>query len=333
MATHYTASQPHILIFGAGAVGTCYIYILQQAGCQVATVCRSNYRKAKSDGFCLNSQIFGQNLHLQPYRVAQSKAELRGQIFDFLLVTTKAFPGTSPSTPELIRPYVSPGITTIALLQNGIGIEEEYGTMYPQNPVLSCVVNLNAVRTSPTHVHMGASEHLEIGPSLMNELNGHELALRRAGILCGLIRRGGGTASVYTSIQPKRWLKLLTNATWSPICALTQLDDASFLQSSSSALRCVKRAMSEVIDVAQALGYFEVNQAASDHVMERVLDRVGTTGYEPSMSADVQHRRPMEIEAILGNVIRIARREDVPVMQLECLYALVLGLDEAIQGS
>ena len=41
------SSQPKVLVFGAGAVGTIYIYLLQQAGCAVTAVCRSNYEAAK----------------------------------------------------------------------------------------------------------------------------------------------------------------------------------------------------------------------------------------------------------------------------------------------
>lgn len=40
-------SQPKVLLFGAGSIGTIYIYILQKAGCEVTAVCRSNYEAAK----------------------------------------------------------------------------------------------------------------------------------------------------------------------------------------------------------------------------------------------------------------------------------------------
>lgn len=329
-------SQPRVLIFGAGAVGTYYMYLLQQAGCQVAAVCRSNYRAAKHDGFSLDSGASSRNLLIRPYCLFQSnssKVELQGQIFDYVLVTTKAFPDTSPSTAELIRPYVSLGITSIALLQNGIGIEEEFEAMYSNNPILSCIVNLHAVRTSPVHVYIYADQHLEIGPSSINKEGGQEQAVRSAEALCVLIRRGGGLSSIYRDMQPRRWLKLLINATWNPICALTQLDDSSFLKSSSLAPGYVKEAMGEVVGVAQALGYSEVTQTKANDRLERVLNRIDAAGYETSMLADVRHKRPMEVEAILGNVIRIAGKHGVAVKQLEALYALLSGLDDAIQRS
>ena len=32
-----------VLLFGAGSIGAVYLYQLQQAGCEVTAVCRSNY--------------------------------------------------------------------------------------------------------------------------------------------------------------------------------------------------------------------------------------------------------------------------------------------------
>ena len=42
------------------------------------------------------------------------------------------------------------------------------------------------------------------------------------------------------------------------------------------------------------------------------------------MGQDWRAGRPLEIEPILGNVVRIARRLGVTVPRLEALYALVL---------
>jgi len=46
------------------------------------------------------------------------------------------------------------------------------------------------------------------------------------------------------------------------------------------------------------------------------------TPYKTSMAIDYLAGRPMEIEPILGNVVRVARTHGVPVPGLEALYAL-----------
>jgi 2-dehydropantoate 2-reductase len=45
--------------------------------------------------------------------------------------------------------------------------------------------------------------------------------------------------------------------------------------------------------------------------------------YKTSMLLDFENSRPMEVEAILGNAVRIARSLEVAVPHMETLYALL----------
>ncbi|HCE08988.1 MAG TPA: 2-dehydropantoate 2-reductase, partial [Oxalobacteraceae bacterium] len=45
--------------------------------------------------------------------------------------------------------------------------------------------------------------------------------------------------------------------------------------------------------------------------------------YKTSMALDYENGRAMEIEVILGNVVRAGRRENVAIPALEALYALL----------
>ena len=44
--------------------------------------------------------------------------------------------------------------------------------------------------------------------------------------------------------------------------------------------------------------------------------------YKTSMVLDYENHRPMEVEAILGNVVRAGRRAGVQIPMLEALYAI-----------
>jgi 2-dehydropantoate 2-reductase len=191
---------PNVLVHGSGAIGAIYIYLLLQAGCTVTAVCRSNYTAAKTDGFTLDSDKYGQNIRFHPnvVRSPEEAASHHGP-FDFIVVSTKAFPGQEASTPEILKPAVTAGKTTIVLIQNGIGIEAEYATAFPTNPVLSCVVYLPTTQTSPGHIHMGAIEQLQIGtfPALQ-ELSSP--AWRAAQHLQAFLTRGGGNVEVHEDI-------------------------------------------------------------------------------------------------------------------------------------
>lgn len=297
-----------------------------QSGCQVTAVCRSNYSVAKQNGFTLDSALFGNHIRLRP-RVVRRVKEVERTIFDYVLVATKAFPGTSPSTADLLKPAIKIGYTSIVILQNGIGIENEYESLYPLNTIISCVVNLHATQHSPAVVQMGLSQLLELGVLESHGL--HEMndnPPERATTFSSLILRGGGKANVFQNIQPRRWRKLLINASWNPVCALTRLDDATVLRSCPEAIVYIRRLMSEIINVAHSLGHYSVSQADAEEVLNAIIDRSSMCGHEPSMSSDVRRRRPMEIEAILGNTIRIAKANSIKVTNLEGLYVLLCGL-------
>jgi 2-dehydropantoate 2-reductase len=52
------------------------------------------------------------------------------------------------------------------------------------------------------------------------------------------------------------------------------------------------------------------------------------TPYKTSMLLDYEAGRPMEVEAILGNAVRIARNLGVSVPRMETLYALLSALEQ-----
>jgi len=49
---------------------------------------------------------------------------------------------------------------------------------------------------------------------------------------------------------------------------------------------------------------------------------------EPSILGDVWNNRQMEVEAIVGNPVRMARENDVEAVKLEAIYILIKSLDE-----
>lgn len=321
---------PSVLLHGCGAIGAVYLHLLLKAGCSVTTVCRSNYEAVKRDGFAIDSDKYGKGLRAHPTHVVRTPSEAATQgPFDFVMVSTKALPGPQPSTPELLAPAVTPGRTTIVLIQNGIGIESEYATAFPANPLLSCVVYLPTTQTSPGHIRMGALELLHIGTFPSNQ-EPSSPASRAAASLQSTLLSGGSDARLHADIQAQRWRKLLINASWNPICALSLSRDVAFLASSAAAEKLVADVMDEVVAVARAKGHVEITADVARDQLERALERKGTPGIEPSMLVDVVNGRRMEVEVILGKPIEVAREVGVAVPRLETLYALLKALDEAV---
>jgi len=315
--------DPRILIFGTGSIGAAYAYILSRAvpEANIVTVCRSNFESASRDGFTIHSSLWGQNQQVRPVVVRSvDDAVATDDNFDYIIVCSKALP-TVPSTAELIKPAVS-SKTTIVLIQNGIAIEEPYSTLFPDNPLLSTVVYLPVTQTSPGIVHHKEVEMLHVGsyPASPNT----DVASKFANLLTA----AGASIKVHKDVQFERWSKLLVNASWNPICALSRSRDAQVLESTEAAKEVLREVMLEIAAVANACGYHGIDTALVDHQLERAAVRE-LPGVQPSMLADALAGRRMEVEAIVGNVLKVAKVHNVRTPMLRTIYVLAAALDKS----
>lgn len=319
---------PRVLIFGTGGVGGGYAYVLCRTLPQenVVAICRSGYETAKRDGLTINSTIWGNNLVFRP-TIAKSIEEalsVSTDPFDYVIVATKIL-STGPLTEELIKPAIGKN-TSIVLLQNGIGIEDVYRKQFPNNPILSGVVYFAVTRTSPTVLNHSEVEALHIGcyPSVAAPT--HRIA---AQTFVDLITDGGATAYFYDNVQGERWKKLVMNASMNPICALTRSSDTKFMSSGAGTEQFTEEVMNEVVRVAEAYGYGEATKGIASRQMERIKNRQGK-GVEPSMMADVLAGRNLEVEALVGNCVKLADAKGVNVPLLRTIYILSRGLDNSL---
>ena len=86
--------------------------------------------------------------------------------------------------------------------------------------------------------------------------------------------------------------------------------------------------MSEVAEVARAYGYASINQEKVDFQVSRATIRP-LPGVQPSMLADAFGQRSMEVDAIIGNVIRLAQAKDIKTPTLRVIATLLRGLDSS----
>lgn len=319
-----------VLLFGAGSIGAVYLYQLQQAGCRVTAVCRSNYASVKEHGFKLNSVRYG-NVIYKPDAVVRDVSECEEKKFDYVLVCAKSYPGNKPSLSDLLRPVMEGNPeTTVVLAQNGIMIEEDIAAAFPDNPLLSGVVYLPATQVEPGVIEYREMLNLlELGTYPMHAPVRHKNAAER---FAKLMIQGGGAAEVHDNIQIARWSKLLLNCVWNPICALTLCSDGDFLLTSQPfAYELAWETMMEIVELAQKMGVQGVTEDVAMKKFSIAKNRAEKgTGREMSMLQDIRQSRPMEVEAIVGNVIRIGRENSLKMPRLATLYALVNARNHAL---
>ena len=317
-----------LLFFGTGNVGAVYACIINRGGADITCVCRSNYPEIKTHGLQVESSIFG-NLISTP-KVVQSVDEalsLSEQPFDYGVVCTKALSATTTATISLVRPAITPGLTAIVLLQNGLGVEEPYHAAFPSATIISGVAYLPTTQISPGIFSHSEIERLHIG------LYPAHLPFQAIGQLesfASLIKRGGAIAMLEKDIEVERWRKIVANGAINPMCALSRCRDGKLMKIAPFAHDLLKKVMLEIAAVAEAAGYGEVVRADTVEIQfARTLSRP-YPGVQPSMMADALDGRRMEVEAIVGRVVKIGQDKRVDIPRLEISLVLLQGLDAAL---
>jgi len=137
--------------------------------------------------------------------------------------------------------------------------------------------------------------------------------------------RAGFKAPVQTRLRQEIWLKLIGNATLNPVSALTRATLSEFLSDEGSR-DLIRRLMLEVEAVGKAYGL------NPDIGVDQRLEGAARVGqHRTSMLQDVEAGRPLEVEALVGSVIEMGHRRDVPTPALEVVYQLTRQLDRSLQ--
>ncbi len=303
-----------VLVIGAGGVGLYFSGRLAQGGAEVTVVARRDYETASRDGYDIAS-VAG-DFHFAP-RVLKDAADYDG-VADYILVTTKVLPEVDPVS--LLRPVIRSPQTVIVLIQNGIDIENPVREAFPRNELLSTIAYIGVSRPAAGKVlHQGSGE-LKCGvyPSGISD------AARR---LSEAFAAGGVKCELFEDIRFVRWNKLLWNLPFNPVSVLAGGVDTRGMTRRDELEALCRRLMDEVIALANACGV-GLTMANADSQMEYTRN---FPAYKTSMLQDFEHGRPLEVEAILGNVVRLAHRHGVAVPAMECCYALLKSVDRRKQ--
>ncbi|MFO7304118.1 MAG: 2-dehydropantoate 2-reductase [Gammaproteobacteria bacterium] len=306
-------ASPSVLIVGAGAVGAFFGAALARQGATVSVVCRSDYAAVKQAGYEIESGLLGAHRFV-PSATFPDVAEA-GRGYDYVVLATKVV--DSISRTELLAPVLDDR-TIIVLLQNGLDIESEIAAAFPNHELLSAIAFIAVSRTGPGKVLHQSEGSLVIGrfPS------GTSTAAER---LAALFEASGVPCRITTDIVKARWQKALWNATFNPISIMGGVLDTAEILRSPESVQFVRDVMTEVVNTARAAGH-TLDEALIDKL---IAATVAMPPYKTSMALDYEHRRPMEIEAILGNVVRTARRAGVHVPRLETIYAIAKMIEQA----
>ncbi|MDQ6792507.1 MAG: 2-dehydropantoate 2-reductase [Candidatus Dormibacteraeota bacterium] len=310
-------------VLGAGAIGGFLGAHLSRAGFDVTLVARGAHLEAmRSHGVKVIVED-GSSFVAHPACTDDVAAALSA---DVTFITLKAH-----SLPEL-APALSGGSGTLVFAQNGLpwwylaASGRRLESVDPDG-VVAASVDLGRVIGC---IAYPATEVVQ--PGLIRHLEGNRFSLAephgtrtpRVTELSAALARAGFKAPVQARMEHEIWVKLVGNATLNPVSALTRATLGELLGDGGTR-ELVRTLMLEVAAVARAAGVeLEVG-------VERRLEGAARAGdHRTSMLQDVEARRRLEVDPLIGSVVELGTQLGVATPVLSTVYALTRQLDRSL---
>jgi 2-dehydropantoate 2-reductase len=321
------------LIAGAGAIGAYIGARMSQAGYDVALFARGPHLRAMQDHGVQVRSAEG-DFVARP-KIISSLEEVGPVDVIFLGVKAHGLPQLAPQLVPVLGPN-----TTVVSTQNGIpwwyfqgfggdwdGLRLERvdpgggisGTIEARR-VLGSIVYFSTEITAP-----GVVQHIEGNRISLGEPDGTRS--ERCRRIAEALIASGLRAPITTRIRQEIWVKVLGNASFNPVSALTR---ATLVQMVRDPGVCslIRNIMLEVEAVSGKLG-MELPVSIDQRIAG--AEKVGE--HKTSMLQDLEAGRPMELEALVGAVVELGERLGVAMPHTRTVYdcAALLAQSVALQ--
>jgi 2-dehydropantoate 2-reductase len=316
------------LIAGAGAIGAYVGARMAQAGLDVTLYARGPHLRAMQEHGVRVKSVEG-DFDARPKVVGT--LEEPGPV-DVVLLGVKAH-GLPQLAPQL-KPVLGPD-TTVISTQNGVpwwffqgfgGAWE--GTRLERVDPGGVISNAIEARRVVGSLVYFATEIVE--PGVVRHTEGNRISLGepdgtrsdRCRRIAEALNAAGLRCPVTARIRHEIWVKILGNVAFNPISALT---GATLVQMVRDPGVCalVRNIMSEAEAVAAQLGL-----ELPITIEQRIAGAEKVGEHKTSMLQDLEAGRPLELEAVVGAVVELGERMNLPMTHTRVVYSCTKLLSE-----
>jgi 2-dehydropantoate 2-reductase len=300
-------------VAGAGAIGGYVGACLARAGAEVTLFARGAHLQAmQAHGLRVLHEDGDFEVHPT---ITGDLASIAGADVIFLGVKAHALPDLA----SRLGPMMSPD-TVVVSMQNGIP------WWYSDVPLESVDPGGIIARSIPPQRVIGSIAYFATTleePGVIRHVEGNRLTLgepdgsrsERSKRIAEALIAGGIRAPITTRIRQEIWVKLLGNASFNPVSALTGATLAGMARDPRTA-QVIRGLMTEVEAVAGKLG---IELLVS--IDQRIAGAEKVGEHKTSMLQDLEARRPLELDEVVGAVVELGEREGVDTPVMRAIYA------------
>ncbi len=311
-----------VAVLGAGAIGAYVGAALHRGGADVHLIARGAHLEAiREHGVRVRSSR-GDFTAMTP--ATDDPAEVGPVDYVFLGMKANSYAACGP----LVQPLLHES-TAVVAAQNGIpwwyfhGLPGPYEghriqsvdpdgavtEVLPVERAIGCVVYCSTEIEAP-----GVIRHIEGTRFSIGEPSGGVsdrcLDFSRAMVA------GGLKCPVEEDIRKDIWIKLLGNAAFNPISALSRATMVE-IATHAGTREMIRKMMNETLEIAAAVG------CHPDISVEKRIDGAERVGdHKTSMLQDVERGKPLELDVILSAVVELADITETPAPTLHAVHSV-----------
>jgi 2-dehydropantoate 2-reductase len=300
-------------VIGTGAIGGFYGAKLQKAGLDVHFLLNRDYEYVREHGLMIKSAEG--DFHLPQVNAYQNVNSMPP--CDVVIVSLKT---TDNHILSQLLPHLIKDNGVVLVLQNGLNIESEIAEIVGHKRVMGGLCFICSHK-----VGLGEIHHLDYGAITLGDYQENYQA-------CGITSRmkdiaedfkqAGISITLTVDLLLARWKKLVWNIPYNGLSVVLRAKTNEIMMNKYSR-DLVEKLMNEVAQAA--LVHHRV--ITQEFIKKMLDDTAKMTPYSPSMKLDYEAKRPLEVEAIFGNPLRVAQQADLEVPRIYMLYQQLKFLD------
>ncbi|RLQ93350.1 ketopantoate reductase family protein [Falsibacillus albus] len=293
-----------LLVVGAGAVGGYFGGRLAEKGEDVTFLVRENRKKQLEESGLIIKSIHG-DVELQPKLITASEKD---QVFDVIFISTKAY-HLDEALVDL-KGFVHEDTLILPML-NGISQLEKMEEYFPKDNILGGLCFIEATLNEGGHIVQTSSIH----ELVFGERSGERT--ERIERLDSVLRDSGAAIRLSDQIMQEMWHKYLFISTMSGVTSLFRSSIGPIREQEEG-----RKVMLQLIEEVNAIAV-SVNAPVSPDIKENLSAKLTEIGYgmKSSLQRDMEKGSLIEAEHLFGNLLNIAKENDVQTPILNVIYA------------